>query len=486
MEVSISGPDPLAVEARLVALAVRDGETPPGPLGEQVRALLEGDGFRATAGSAALLHLPPGSGVERVAVGGLGGELDADAIRTAAGAVARLAEPVGGTLAWTLDPSLPVPAAEQARAAVDGLVLGGYDPGVRKTEGRRGELEHVVFLGGDDAVRDEAERATVVARWANRARDFANEPPNELSPAGLAAHGEEIAAGSGGRLRAESFGRDRMTELGMGSFLAVGQGSHHEPRTIVLRYEPAGAASGVTLGLVGKAITFDTGGISIKPALYMEDMKGDMAGGGAVLASMGAIAELGLPIRAIAVVGAAENMPGGGSYRPGDIVRAMNGKTIEIVNTDAEGRLVLADVLWYARQQGATHLVDFATLTGAMERALGDYYAGVFGNDDDWRDRVAEAGERSGDHAWPLPIHRRFRTYVDSAYADLKNSSIRGQAIPAYAARFLQEFVGDGPWAHVDMAGTGFLTWPRDDYLVQKGGTGYGVRLIAELARSLS
>ena len=271
----------------------------------------------------------------------------------------------------------------------------------------------------------------------------------------------------------------------MGSFGAVAQGSHNEPRTIVLRYEPEGAARDVVLGLVGKAVTFDTGGISIKPALYMEDMKGDMSGGGAVLAGIGAIAELGLPVRALGVVGATENMVGGGAFRPGDIVRAMNGKTIEIVNTDAEGRLVLADMLWYAREQGATHLVDFATLTGAMEKALGDLYAGVFGNDDEWRDQVVAAGNRSGDHAWALPIHRRFRRYTDSAFADLKNSSIRGQAIPAYAAEFLREFTGEGPWAHIDMAGPAFLRWPRPDYLHVVGGTGYGVRLIAELARSL-
>jgi leucyl aminopeptidase len=254
----------------------------------------------------------------------------------------------------------------------------------------------------------------------------------------------------------------------------------------VLRYEPEDAAGNVFLGLVGKAVTFDTGGISIKPALYMEDMKGDMSGGGAVLAGIGAIAELGLPVRVLAVVGATENMVGGGAYRPGDIVRAMNGKTIEIVNTDAEGRLVLADMLWYAREQGATHLVDFATLTGAMEKALGDLYAGVFGNDDEWRDQVVAAGNRSGDLAWALPIHRRFRRYTDSAFADLKNSSIRGQAIPAYAAEFLREFTGEGPWAHVDMAGPAFLRWPRPDYFHVVGGTGYGVRLIAELARSLS
>jgi leucyl aminopeptidase len=448
----------------------------------ELTELLEGAGFDPSKpGEARLVHHDG----KRYIAAGLGHEIDADALRTAAGAVARLAQRVGGTLAWLLDEDADLPIREQTRAVVDGLVLGGYDPGVRKTEGRREGVEQVVFVGGGDEVFEEAERALVVARWVNRARDLANEPPNELTPSGLAERAEGIAAESGGRLTAESFGRDRMAELGMGSFLAVAQGSDQEPQTIVLRYEPDDTATDVTLGLVGKAVTFDTGGISIKPALYMEDMKGDMSGGGAVIAGMGAIAELGLPVRAIGVVGATENMPGGGSFRPGDIVKAMNGKTIEIVNTDAEGRLVLADVLWYAREQGATHLVDFATLTGAMEKALGDFYAGVFGNDEDWRDRVATAGNRSGDHAWPLPIHRRFRRYTDSAFADLKNSSVRGQAIPAYAASFLAEFVGEGPWAHIDMAGPAFLRWPRPDYLDVVGGTGYGVRLIAELARSL-
>jgi len=485
MEVSVSGPDPLAVEARVVAVTVRAGQAPGGPLGERVAATLEADGFRGEAGKAILLHLPPAAGVERLAAAGLGHEVDADALRVAAAAVARLLSAAGGTLGWVLDNSLPISPPEQARAVVDGVVLGGYDPGIRKTGGRDEGLDGIVFVGGDDAVREMAEQALVVARWANRARDFANEPPNELTPVGLAARADDIASESAGRITSESFGAERMAELGMGSFGAVAQGSHNEPRTIMLRYEPENARDDTLLGLVGKAVTFDSGGISIKPALYMEDMKGDMAGGAAVLAGLGAIAELGLPVRAMAVVGAAENMVGGGSFRPGDIVKAANGKTIEIVNTDAEGRLVLADVLWYAREQGATHIVDFATLTGAMEKALGDLYAGVFGNDDEWRDQVVAAGDRSGDHAWPLPIHRRFRKYTESAFADLKNSSVRGQAIPAYAAGFLQEFVGEGPWAHVDMAGTGFLTWSREDYLVQKGGTGYGVRLIAELARSL-
>jgi leucyl aminopeptidase len=218
----------------------------------------------------------------------------------------------------------------------------------------------------------------------------------------------------------------------------------------------------------------------------MEDMKGDMSGGGAVIEGTGAIADLGLPIRVLSVVGATENSIGGGSYRPGDILTAMNGKTIEITNTDAEGRLVLADVLWYTRQQGATHIVDFATLTGAMERALGDLYAGVFANDPEWRDRIVAAGEACGDYAWPFPLHRRYRRYHDSNFADLKNSSIRRQGIPVYAATFLQEFAGDGPWAHCDIAGPAFLRWPRGDYLTQQGGTGWGVRLIAELAARLA
>jgi leucyl aminopeptidase len=218
----------------------------------------------------------------------------------------------------------------------------------------------------------------------------------------------------------------------------------------------------------------------------MEDMKGDMAGGAGTLLGIGAVAALGLPVRALAVIAAAENLPGGDAFRPGDILRAANGKTIEIVNTDAEGRLVLADALWYARREGATHVLDIATLTGAMELALGDQYAGLFTNDDDWRDRIVAAGERSGDLTWPFPLHARYRRYVDSTYADMKNASTLRQGGPALAAKFLEEFAGEGPWAHLDMAGPGFLERSRGDYYRVPGGTGYGVRLIAELAGSLA
>jgi leucyl aminopeptidase len=272
----------------------------------------------------------------------------------------------------------------------------------------------------------------------------------------------------------------------MGAFAAVAQGSEVEPRLIVLHYDPPNAKSDVVLGLVGKAITFDTGGISLKPSLHMQDMKGDMAGGAACIEATGAIADLGLPVRVLTVVAACENMPGGHAYRPGDILTAANGKTIEVTNTDAEGRLVLADALWYARENGATHILDLATLTGAMELALGDLYAGIFSNDDEWRDQIVDAGEASGDHAWPWPMHPRYRRYVDSAFADLKNSSDLRQASPVLAAEFLKEFAGEGPWAHADIAGPAFLERPRGDYLSQRGGTGYGVRLIVELASRLS
>ncbi len=470
------------VEAEVTAFAVSDPVSALPHLDPRLDGLVKSGEISGAAGSTCVLHTDRG----RVVAAGTGrrDELDADAIRTAAAAVARLG--LAGTVAWLLDDSLGLEVAEQARAVVDGLVLGGYDQGAWKTQTPlRRQTDRLILVGADDAALRVAQRTEAVARAANRARDLANGPPNDLTPERLAARAAEIAQESG-ELSYESFGRDQIEAMGMGSFAGVAKGAHHEPTLIVLRYEPAGARDDLVLGLVGKAVTFDTGGISLKPADFMEEMKGDMSGGAAVLEGTGAIAELGLPLRVIAVVGATENMIGGGAFRPGDILTAMNGKTIEITNTDAEGRLVLADALWYARQQGATHLVDFATLTGAMERALGDLYAGVFGNDDAWRDRVVAAGEASGDHAWAMPTHRRYKRYHDSRFADLKNSSIRRQAIPAYAATFLEEFVGDGPWAHIDMAGPAFLRYSREDYLTQIGGTGYGVRLIAELAGRLA
>jgi leucyl aminopeptidase len=493
VEVSSAGPE--GVEAALLALPITEPADPrslplPAAVRERLARLAAAGELKAETGSTLLLHLDGDLSSERIAAVGIGAseDVDADTVRTAAGAVAKAAGSFGGTLAWSLDPSLPLSPAEQARAAVEGIVLGGYEPGRWKTDdaGRR-KVDRIVLVGESDGeVGETAERAARVAEWANRARDLSNAPPNELFPERLAGRAGEIAQGSD-HLTATALGRAEIEGLGMGAFAAVSQGAHNDPRLIVLRYEPpTSSESGVVLGLVGKAITFDTGGISLKPALNMEDMKGDMSGGAAVIEGIGAIADLGLPVRVIGVVAATENMPGGHSYRPGDILRAMNGKTIEVINTDAEGRLVLADALWYARQQGATHLVDLATLTGAMVLALGDQYAGVFANDEDWRDELVAAGEASGDHLWPLPLHPRYRRYINSTYADMKNATILKEASPALAAEFLHEFVGEGPWAHVDLAGPAFLRRSRGDYLSQPGGTGFGVRLVVELASRLA
>ena len=467
--------------------ALRDGR---GGLDDAIvarlRRLVDDGELHGELGEAIVLHMDGDAGAGRVVAAGIGkvDEVDADALRTAAASVARAVGDVGGTIAWLLDETLPVPLDEQARAVVEGTLLGAYDPARWKTDARpRRPIERIVLVADEPPpLTEPARRAATVARWVNVARDLANSPPNELTPERLA---EQTAAIDLPHLAVEALEPAQIDELGMGALAAVGRASANGPRLIVVRYgPPAPARPEVTLGLVGKAITFDAGGISLKPALKLYDMKGDMAGGAGVVAGTAAVAELGLPVRILAVVAAAENLVSGESFRPGDILRAANGKTIEITNTDAEGRLVLADALWYARREGATHMLDLATLTGAMELALGDLYAGMFANDGEWRDAVLSAAERSGDHVWPFPLHRRYRRYVDSVYADMKNASELRQASPALAAAFLQEFAGNGPWAHIDMAGPAFLERSRGDYLHQRGGTGYGVRLIVELAQS--
>ena len=490
-EVDVSTTDSADVDVDLLAVAVPEPATLLPAQAAGLDARLDGLLARVVAGgefdggrNRAIVVHADGLAAPRVALAGLGpsDRLDADAFRTAGGAVGRLAREFGASIAWLVDSSLPLPPAVQAQALVEGTVLGAYDPGLYKTNGAR-HLDRVIVVG--EGLDEAVDRAARVSAWTNRARDLSNMAPNELTPERLAARAEEIAGGVE-HLQAHSLDLEATRKLGMGAFAAVAQGSHNPPRLIVMRYDPPGARDDVVLGLVGKAITFDTGGISLKPGLYMEDMKGDMSGGGAVVEATGAVADLGLPLRVVSVIAATENMPGGGAYRPGDILHALNGKTIEVINTDAEGRLVLADALTYARREGATHLLDLATLTGAMELALGDLYAGAYANDDDWRAAVVEAGEASGDHVWPFPLHPRYRRYIDSAFADMKNASVIRQASPTLAASFLQEFVGDGPWAHMDIAGPAFFRYDRGDYLSQRGGTGYGVRLIVELVDRLA
>ena len=460
-------------------------------LGGRLAKLIESGELRGDRGEALVLHVDGELDAPRVIAVGLGKreDVDLDALRTAGGAAAHELRRVGGTLCWLLDESLDMPVDDQAAALVEGTVIGGYSPGGWKTqepEKRPKPVERIV-LGHFDSpeLRAAAERASLLAERTNRARDLANMPPNELNPHTLGEHAKELAR-EHEHLTCDVLATKELDELKMGALSAVGRGSRNEPRLIVLRHDPPGAPDDVVLGLVGKSITFDTGGISLKSAPGMESMKGDMAGGAGTLHGMGAIAALGLPVRAVAVLAAAENMPGGDAFRPGDILRAANGKTIEIINTDAEGRLVLADALWYARREGATHILELSTLTGAMELALGDLYAGYFTNDDTWSDRIFRAGNRSGDLAWRFPLHERYRRYIDSAFADMKNGSTLRQGSPALAAKFLEEFAGDGPWAHVDMAGPGFLERSRGDYLRVPGGTGYGVRLIAQLAELIA
>src|SRR5580765_5902072 len=474
MQVEVQAVAPEEVEADIVAVPLAGGDGLSGAAAALDSALdgllgrLAGDGeLRGQAGRTAIVHVDGKLGTGRVAVAGLGDRLDADALRTAAAAVAHETSAFAETLAWVLDDSLPVPAEEQVRAIVEGTAIGAYDTARWKHDDPKSKLSRLVLISSGD-LAETASRAATVAAWTNRARDLVNSPPNELTPERLAERAREIAS-SVEHVTAEALGPDEIEAQGMGALAAVAQGSDNPARLVVLRYDPPEPAhADLVLGLVGKAITFDTGGLSLKPALHMEDMKGDMAGGAAVIEATGAIADLGLPIRVLTVAAACENMPGGQAYRPGDILTAANGKTIEVTNTDAEGRLVLADALWYAREHGATHIMDLATLTGAMSVALGDLYAGFFANDDAWANAISTAGEASGDHIWRFPLHPRYRRYVKSSYADMKNSSDLREAGAVLAAEFLKEFAGEGPWAHVDIAGPAFLERSRGDYMWQR------------------
>jgi leucyl aminopeptidase len=403
-------------------------------------------------------------------------QLDADGLRTAAAQIARALRSEGGTIAWRAE------NAEEVRAIVEGTAFGAYDPGLFKA-GYTARPELTLALDAPAELHELADRQATIVRHLDVARDLANRPPNDLTPVGLAAHAKSH---SHPHLTVESYGRDWIEAQGMGAFAAVAAGSSEEPQLIVMRYDPPDAPDDFVLGLVGKAITFDSGGISLKPPLRMQDMKGDMCGGAAVIEATAAIAELGLPVRLLTVVASTENVQDGKAFKPGDILRASNGKTIEIINTDAEGRLLLADALHYTRESGATHVIDFATLTGAMSIALGDLYAGWFANDDEFAAHVHAAAETGGDLAWRFPLHPRYRRYVDSDFADMKNGSELREAGAVLAAEFLREFSGEGPWAHFDIAGPAYIKRRRPDYALDQGGTGYGVRLIVELAQRFS
>lgn len=354
---------------------------------------------------------------------------------------------------------------------------GGEPPVLKRLEGL------IVSAAGDhDEMETSVRDAALVAEAANAARDLQNRPANDLTPNALAEYAVELA-GEIEALSVEVEGRAGIAAHGMGAFAAVAQGSEQEPALIVLRYEPPGGAleGSPTLGFVGKAVTFDSGGISLKPGAKMAEMKFDMSGGAAVIEAVAAIARLGLPVKLVAVVGATENLPSGRSVKPGDIVTAANGKTIEVNNTDAEGRLVLADCLCHAVDIGAERIVDLATLTGAVIIALGSTYSGVMSNDDELVQRMTAAGEKSGEIAWRLPLHEEYDELIKGTYGDLDNAPEGRKAGTIVGAAFLANFVGETPWAHLDIAGS---AWDLGRAYVGKGASGYGVRLLVELARS--
>jgi leucyl aminopeptidase len=371
--------------------------------------------------------------------------------------------------------------AELAQAAAEGLTLAEFHGGSYKTADPPAPAPTwtIALEGQLDASRIDAavQRGRLLGECSNMARELANEPGNTLTPREFASRAARLA-GDGG-VQVDVLDERQIADLAMGLLLGVARGSSEPPRLLVFRHDPPGAAAKPVLGLVGKGITFDTGGISIKPADGMERMKDDMAGGAAVTCAMRAIAQLGAPIRVVGVVPMTENMPGGKAIKPGDILRSAEGKTVEVINTDAEGRLILGDGLWYARRLGATHLVDVATLTGAVVVALGKLTSGLFGTPDAWVEQVRRVANRAGDRAWPMPIFDDYREQLKSEIADIANTGGR-PAGSITAALFLKEFTGGLPWVHMDIAGTAWADEARP--FMPKGATGVAVRTLAQLA----
>lgn len=374
----------------------------------------------------------------------------------------------------------PLETREMCQAIAEGLTFAEFDAGRYKTFGYEpfelSALGIIATNGSQDAAKTVA-RGRVIGECCNMARQLDNEPGNALTPTVFAERIVEIARGGG--LSVEVLDDQQLTRLGMGMLLGVGRGSSEPPRLVAIRYEPTSAPARPVLGLVGKGITFDTGGISIKPAADMDRMKDDMAGGAAVACAMRAMAELKAPTRVVGVIPIAENMPGGRALKPGDVLKSASGKTVEVVNTDAEGRLILGDALWYAHHIGATHLVDIATLTGAITVALGKITSGLFGTPPAWVEHVRAIAERAGDRCWPMPLFEEYKDQLRSEIADMLNTGGRpGGAITA--ALFLREFTGGLPWAHLDIAGT---AWADDNKpFLPKGASGVGVRTLVELA----
>ena len=476
MQVEVSQKPLPEVDADLTAVLLFEDEELP----QELLGARGAEDARSAYRKSTLVH--PES-PERVLVVGMGkhDELDPERIRVAAAVAAKQA---AGLRATSLAIAVPEGGDEELAAAlVEGALMAAYrfdrfktdaDPEEEGEQASPPRIESLTLIG-DPKLAERAEVARVTAEAANRARELQNLPSNVATPSYLAVRALEIAV-KHDAVSVEVIERDQMVERGMGGLEAVSAGTDQPPKLIVMRIE----GEGPLLALVGKAVTFDSGGISIKPSSGMQEMKMDMSGGAAVIEAVAAIAELGMPANLLAVVPATENMPSGHATKPGDIITQLNGKTVEVNNTDAEGRLILADALAYAVEGGAERLVDLATLTGAVLIALGSTYAALVSNDDEFAAEVAEAAERTGELAWRLPLHPEYKELTKGTVADLTNSSEKRKAGTLYAASFLEEFVDERPWVHLDIAGT---AWDVGREYAGKGPTGYGVRLLVELVR---
>jgi leucyl aminopeptidase len=460
-------------------------ETGDGAIHDACAELIAGGEVAGKMLETTLLHKPAKLKAKRILLigGGKAQAFSAAELRRIAGAAVRTLKAKGLRSFAFLAPQQNLEIEDSAAAIVEGALVGNFDSNTYQSDRKDQTIDSLTVVAkGDQASLQKAlEEARIIGESQNFTRDLVNEPGNHMTPSILAERAKTMAREVG--LKFEVLGGDQIQQLKMGAFWGVAQGSEEPPALIILRYEPAGAPEKPVLGLVGKAVTFDTGGISIKPADGMEKMKYDMAGGAAMLGTMRAIALLQPKIKVTALVCATENMPSGKAQKPGDIQTAMSGKTIEIINTDAEGRLVLADGLCYARQLGCTHLIDAATLTGAVVVALGYYNAGVFANDEKMYERFRQATAKAGEKFWRLPLDDEYRESIRSNIADIINSGGRwGGAITA--AMFLKEFAEDTPWMHLDIAGTAWMDDAKP--WIAKGPSGIAVRSLIEFTRSFS
>lgn len=466
-----------AAGATAVAIGMTsDGEVDPAAaslvedLGDPFRAYLEHVDFSGATGTLARYHHPDGP-VDTVVVVGLGDEPTADTVRQAAGRAARnlsKADSAATTLASREEEGA-------AQAAVEGAVLGAYSFDRYKSDAGDSLDSLIAVTSDDEAVR----RGEIVARGVTTARDLINTPAADKSPDTIVDLVVDLGDSAGFRVVVER--GDELVDARYGGLLGVAAGSDRPPAMVQMWHEPDDAAAFVAI--VGKGITFDSGGLSLKPAAGMETMKTDMSGAAAVVGAMSAIASLGVPVRVVGITPLTDNMPGGSATKPGDVLTIRNGKTIEVLNTDAEGRLVLADGLSLAVEFDPDVIVDLATLTGACKVALGEKIAGAMGNDDAFVARVQAAGADVGERIWPLPLPDDYRKLIDSPIADMKNTGGRfGGAITA--AHLLAEFVDDRPWAHLDIAGP--ARWPDDEHYQTKGGSGFGVRTLVQLVEDIA